>query len=121
MSRAAGGVAIATGLGFGIPGIPGIGHLARTGEVWTFLGFPTYGGGPFEHVGLKTTIPLLGGFLVVCCAEVALGVLTLKRTPHARTLSYALLPVELAFWVGFALPIGPVLGLARVALMAKPT
>jgi hypothetical protein len=121
VTRAAAGVAIGTGLGFGLPGIPAIVHLARTGEVWTFLGFPTYGGGPFEQVGLATTIPLLGGFLVVCFAEVALGVLMLRRTPHARALSYALLPVELAFWAGFALPFGPVLGLARVALMAKPT
>ncbi len=61
----------------------------------------------------------LGGFLVVCCAEVMLAVLTLKRAPHAPALSYALFPVEQAFWAGFALPIGPALGVARVALMPK--
>jgi hypothetical protein len=117
MRRAAGGAAIGAGLGFGIPAAVGIGHFVRTGEVWLFLGFPTYGDGPFERIGLETSVPLLGGYLVVCAAEVVLGVLILKRRPYARAASYALLPFELAFWVGFALPFGIVLGLIRVALL----
>jgi hypothetical protein len=119
MRRAASGAAIGAGLGFGIPGLVGLGHFVRTGEVWTFLGFPTYGDGPFERIGLETSVPLLGGFFVLCSAEVALGVLILMCSPYARAASYALLPVELAFWIGFALPIGLVLGLTRVALMAR--
>jgi hypothetical protein len=117
MRRAAGGAAIGAGLGFGIPAAVGIGHFVQTGEVWLFLGFPTYGDGPFEQIGLETSVPLLGGYLVVCAAEVVLGVLILKRRPYARAASYALLPLELAFWVGFALPFGLVLGLIRVALL----
>ncbi len=35
---------------------------------------------------------------------------------RGRILSLALLPVELVFWIGFALPFGPGLGLGRVAL-----
>jgi hypothetical protein len=119
MRRAAGGVAIGAGLGFGIPDVVGIGHFVRTGEVRIFLGFPTYGDGPFERIGLETSVLLLGGYLVVCAADVVLGVLILKRRSYAGAASYALLPVELAFWVGFALPFGLVLGLTRVALMAK--
>jgi hypothetical protein len=32
-------------------------------------------------------------------------------------LALALLPLELLFWVGFALPLGPVAGLARTVLV----
>ena len=32
-------------------------------------------------------------------------------------LSYLLLPFELFFWIGFALPFGPPLGIARTVLV----
>jgi hypothetical protein len=105
------------GLGFGIPCAFGIAHLARTGEVWEFLGFPTYGEGPFDKVGLKTSVPLLAGFQAVCVAEVGLAVAIWRRSPRAATLSHALLPFELAYWIGFALPLGPPTGLARTAMV----
>ena len=105
------------GLGFGVPCLLGLVHFARTGEVWTFMGFPTYGGGPFERLGLPTSVPLLTAFLFVCLAEVVLAVLIWSGAPSATTLSWLLLPFELVFWVGFALPFGPVLGLVRVGLL----
>jgi hypothetical protein len=85
--------------------------------VWTFMGFPTYGGGPFERIGVQTSTALLVGFLAVCIAEVAVGVLLWAGAPYAPAVSYALLPFELAFWIGFALPLGPPLGIARTALV----
>lgn len=105
------------GLGFGLPAIVGTLHFVQTSEVWTFLGFPTYGGGPFERLGLPTAVPLLVAFLLVCLAEVAVGVMLLLDVPHAATVSYLLLPFELAFWIGFALPFGPPLGIARTVLL----
>ena len=114
---AAGSASLLLGLGFGIPCVFGIRHFARTGEVWTFLGFPTYGGGPFERIGLPTSTALLVGFLAVCVAEVAVGVLIWADAPYASVASYALLPFELVFWIGFALPFGPLLGIARVGLL----
>ena len=36
--------------------------------------------------------------------------------PSESLLSVLLLPVELAFWIGFSLPVGPLLGIARVAV-----
>jgi hypothetical protein len=101
------------GLGFGLPCLCGIRHFSATGEVWTFLGFPTYGGGPFERLGIPTTVPLLAAFQVVCAAEVVTGWLLWRRKRAGVVLSVALLPVELAFWSGFALPFGPPLGLVR--------
>jgi hypothetical protein len=117
MVTAAALCSIVLGVGFGLPAIVGARHYARTGDVWTFLGFPTYGGGPFEHVGLPTTVPLLAAFAVVCTAEVVVGAMLLLDIPQAATLSYLLLPLEFAFWIGFALPLGPPLGIARTILL----
>ena len=117
MMTAAAICSIVLGLGFGIPALVGAIHLARTGDVWMLLGFPTYGGGPFERIGLPTSVPLLIGFALVCLAEVAAGVMLLVDAPHARTVAHLLLPFELAFWIGFALPFGPPLGIARTILL----
>lgn len=117
MVTAAALCSIALGLGFGLPAVFGTLHFAQTGEVWIFMGFPTYGGGPFERLGLPTSVALLLGFVIVCVAEVIVGVMLLRDVPHAATISYALLPIEFAFWIGFALPFGPPLGMARTILL----
>ena len=116
MTRAAGSIALLLGLGFGIPGLIGIRHFTSQHEIWRLLGFPAYGEGPFERVGIPTTVPLLAGFVVVCAAEVGVGALLLASWRPALWLSLALLPFELAYWTGFALPYGFVLGAARVGL-----
>ena len=108
---------ILLGLGFGIPAIAGTVHFARTGEVWMLLGLPTYGGGPFERLGLPTSVTLLIGFALVCLTELAVGLMLLLSLAHAATISYLLLPLELVFWIGFALPFGPPLGIARTMLL----
>jgi hypothetical protein len=105
------------GLGFGVPAVFGTLHFAQTGEVWTFMGFPAYGGGPFDRLGLPTSVPLLLGFVLVCLAEVVVGVMLLLGVPRAATASYLLLPFEFVFWIGFALPFGPPLGIARTILL----
>jgi hypothetical protein len=117
MRFGAGLASVLLGLGFGIPGVIGTLHLARTGEVWTFLGFPTYGHGPFERLGLPTSVPLMSGFVVVCAAEVVSGVLLWADASYATTVSWALLPLELVFWIGFELPLGPLVGLIRTVLL----
>lgn len=117
MIRAAAVCSIVLGLGFGLPGAYGTWYYARHGEVWKFLGFSTYGDGPFERWGLPTSVALLLGFMTVCAAEVVVGVLLWRDATPAAWLALALLPVELVFWTGFALPFGPLLGLARTALV----
>lgn len=117
MTRAAAACSLLLGLGFGLPGVYGAWYLARYDRVWTFLGFPTYGDGPFERWGVTTSLPLLVAFAVVCAAEVVVGVLLWRDTPSAPWLALALLPVEMVFWVGFALPFGPLLGAVRTVLV----
>jgi hypothetical protein len=105
------------GVGFGLPCVYGIWYLATRGEVWTFLGFPTYGTGPFTRIGIETTVPLLVAYLVVCVAEVVAGWLLWQQPDAGVWVALALLPVELVFWIGFALPWGLVLGVARTVVI----
>jgi hypothetical protein len=56
-------------------------------------------------------------FLVVCAAELVSGWLLWRCRRAGAVLALALLPVEFAFWIGFALPLGPPAGLARTALI----
>jgi hypothetical protein len=90
--------------------------FAEHGRVWYFAGFPTYGGGPFEAIGIPTSVPLLAGFVTVCAAEVALGAWMWTGRRSSLMLSSALLPFEVAYWLGFALPGGFALGAARAAI-----
>ena len=105
------------GVGFGIPCLVGIQHLSTTGDVWYFLGFPTYGDGPFERIGLPTTVPLLVGFLAVCAAEIALAGAIIRRSLWVPRANAALLLFEIAYWIGFALPFGFALGIGRSLLL----
>ena len=117
MTKAAAVCSLVLGLGFGLPGAYGAWYHLRHGEVWAFLGFPTYGGGPFERWGIATSFTLLLGFEAVCAAEIVVGALLWSEASIAPWLALGLLPVELVFWTGFALPLGPLLGLARTALV----
>jgi hypothetical protein len=112
----AGVLSVLTGLGFGIPGVIGARHLARTGEIWFFLGFPTYSG-PFEKFGIQTSVALIIWFVVVCALEIVVGVLLLAGWQPAPWLSVLLLPFELLFWLGFSLPFGVVFGAARAIVI----
>jgi hypothetical protein len=121
MMRAAAVCSWILAVGFGLPCAYGTWYFADRGEVWQFLGFPTYGGGPFDDVGLHTSVPLLVAFLLVCVAEFVAGWLLWRHRPAGTVLALALLPFEFAFWIGFALPFGPLLGLARTILIAVAT
>jgi hypothetical protein len=107
------------GLGFGLPCVFGIRYFSSHGQVWTFMGFPTYGGGPFERVGLETTLPLLVGFLLVCIMEIVDAWLLWRGSSSGAVLALGLLPFELAFWIGFALPFGLVVGVSRTVLVIR--
>jgi len=120
VSRFAAVLAWVAGFGFGLPGAYGAAYLTSHDEVWSFLGFPTYGGGPFESWGFPT-LPMQMAFVVVCAAELVTGGLLWREHPAGRTMSLTLLPFELFFWFGFALPFGFVLGALRAALTVVRT
>jgi hypothetical protein len=68
-------------------------------------------------VGISSTVPLILAFVAVCAAEAVVGVLLWTGAPHAGAVSLVLLPFELVFWIGFALPLGPPVGIARAILV----
>ena len=118
--RALGAAAVALavdGVGFGVLVPRGIASVARGDGVPTAFGFPTYGGGPFEDVGIPTTVPLLAGFLAFCVLQVVAAALVGWRRRSGAVLGLVLLPVGCVFWWGFALPLGPPLGVAAAALV----
>ena len=111
MLRTAAVISAFLGLGFGLLDIFGIVHLARGKGVWMFMGWPTYDG------VLPGSVSSLIGFLAVTIAEVWCGVLLWRRSRSGIILSWVVLPFEFLFWIGFALPVGPPLGLARAAMV----
>ena len=117
MMKATALLAWAPGLGFGLPCVYAIWHVANRGQIWTFLGYPTYGAGLFESIGIKTSVAFFVAFLLVCAAELVVGSMLWRKHGAGLVCALTLLPIELVFWVGFLLPFGPPFGLARTALV----
>jgi hypothetical protein len=108
---------VLTAIGFGVFNVPAIRNLLAGGGVPIVFGFPAYGGGVFERFGIMTTVPLLCGFLAVCVLEGVAGWLLWGGHRSGGVLALALLPLGGVFWVGFSLPIPPVVALVRTALI----
>lgn len=66
-------------------------------------------------------LPLLGAFLGVCVLKCVAGWWLWVGRRAGRSLSWALLPAELVFSIGFALPFGPALGATRTLLLVRRT
>jgi hypothetical protein len=98
-------------VGFGVFCIPAIQNLRAGKSIPIVMGFPAYGRGPFERVGIPTTIPLLIAFLLVCILEFVAGVLLWGGYKSGAILALVLLPLGGVFWWGFALPIPPIFAL----------
>jgi hypothetical protein len=104
-------------VGFGIFCFPAIRNLAAGREVPLVMGFPAYGRGPFERVGIQSTVPLVAVFLLVCAFEGLAAWLLWGGHKSGAVLALALLPLGAIFWWGFALPIPPLLAAARTVLI----
>jgi hypothetical protein len=102
--RVAGASGIVNGLGFGGFTIPAMVSVGRgRGILYTF-GDPTYGDGPFERIGVPTSVPLLAAFLAVCLVQVVGGVLLLWPRRSGIAVSIAGVMLCASFWWGFDLP-----------------
>jgi len=105
-------------LGFGGPTPFAAAHLLRTGSLPIFMGaFPAYGGGLFQRLSPEAFVVCLGLFAAVCALDAYSAVLVWNAERIGAVLMLALVPFELAFWLGFALPIPPVFAVARLALL----
>jgi hypothetical protein len=106
-----------TGLGFGLPCINGIRSLAAGRGVPLLFGFPAYGHGTFERHGVPSTVPMLLAFMIVCALEVVAASLLWQGRASGAVLGLILLPPGALFWIGFDLPIPPILAVVRTVLL----
>ncbi|CAG0998014.1 MAG: hypothetical protein IAE83_07125 [Anaerolinea sp.] len=104
-------------VGFGVFCFPAIRNLLIGRDIPIVMGFPAYGRGPFERVGIPTTVPLLAAFLLVCILESVAGFLLWGGDRSGAILALVLLPAGGVFWWGFALPIPPILALVWTILI----
>jgi hypothetical protein len=104
MVRFAGFSALVNAVGFGGFDVAAIRHFSRDHEVWSSLGNPTYGYGPFYEHGIDTTVPLLLAFLGACALLAVGGGLLLVRRRSGVVVTLAGLIVCTPFWWGFDLP-----------------
>lgn len=95
-------------VGFGVFCFPAIRNLLVGRDIPIVMGFPAYGRGSFERMGIPTTVPLLAGFLLVCILEAVAGFLLWGGNRSGAVLAFLLLPAGAAFWWGFDLPIPPI-------------
>ena len=103
--------------GFGVFCVPAMRNLLTGQDIPYVMGFPAYGRGPFERVGIPTTVPLLAGFLVVCVVEGVAAWLLWSGYRAGAILAMVVLPFGAMYWWGFALPFGPVFAVVRTVLI----
>jgi len=106
-----------TAVGFGVFCLPAIWSLWRGNGVPTVMGFPAYGSGPFERVGVPSTVPLVFAFMIVCILQAVAGWLLWGGSRTGAVLALALIPFGAVFWWGFALPYAVVLQVGVAALI----
>jgi hypothetical protein len=104
---------------FGLPTIPiAVYHLQTGGLLpWFFDLFPMYGGPWSDRFDAGTFAALLIAFLLVLMASSFAAWLVWRGSRAGAVLSLVLLPIEVVFWIGFALPIPWAIGVARVVLL----
>lgn len=111
-------LAAVTAAAWGLPALPVAVHLARTGSLpWLLDLFPLYAGPWSDSLPTGAVVALLLAYLAVDAAVVVAARAVWHGSPRGLVASAALLPVEAVFWVGFALPIPWVLGVARAAAL----
>lgn len=106
-----------TAFGLGVFCLPAISNLLTARDIPYVMGFPAYGRGPFERVGIPTTVPLLAVFLLVCILEGLAGWWLWGGHKEGAVLALVLLPAGAIFWWGFALPFPPIFALVRTILI----
>lgn len=105
--------------GFGIPAPFVASHLLRERALPSFMGlFPMYGGGLFERFSPEAFSVLLGLFMALSALEAYAGWLLWNAEPLGAWMTLALLPFEIAFWVGLAVPFPPLIAVVRLGLLA---
>ena len=99
-----------------------IGVLPTLYYAFTYEALPTVGGirlmgGPFESLGLDTLIVAGIVFVFVSALKILAAYWLWNLRRDGAVLGLILLGLSTIFWYGFALPLGPLLGLAELVLL----
>ena len=117
-ARWAGGVSVAYAAAFVLPAVPIAGFVLRERRLpWLWDLFPMYGGPWWDAMTINEFVASLGAFVAVNAVVAAGGILLWTGRRAGAWLSLAPLPLEVAFWIGYALPFPPLIALLRVALV----
>jgi hypothetical protein len=106
-------------VGFGGFTVPAIISVAQGHGIIYVWGNPTYGDGPFERIGIPTTVSLLAGFLAACLVQLVGAGLLIWLRPSGFIVLPAGMLLSAVFWWGFDLPLawlGAPLTLAFLAI-----
>lgn len=104
---------------FGVPAVPVAIFLAENGRLPSLWGmFDMYAGPWSSKLAQDRVIALLLAYAGLALAAVWSGWLLTQMRKGGAVLNLGLLPLESIFWIGFALPIPWLFGIARVALVA---
>jgi hypothetical protein len=105
--------------GFGLFAIPAAAYLLEHRELpMTMFGFRAFGGGWFERFSPEVFAVLLGMFVGLSAVEAFAGWLLWNGSRAGGILTLVLLPLEIVFWSGFAVPIPPIAAAIRLGLLA---
>jgi hypothetical protein len=103
---------------FGVPAVPVAIFLTKNGRLPSLWGlFDMYAGPWSSRLSNDRVIALLLVYSGVVLAAVFSGRLLWQERKAGAVLNLGLLPVEAIFWIGFALPVPWLFGIARVALV----
>ena len=104
---------------FGVPAVPVAIFLAETSRLPSLWGlFDMYAGPWSSRFADDRVVALLLTYSGLVLAAVLSGWLLWEMRKAGAVLNLGLLPVEAVFWVGFALPVPWLFGIARVALVS---
>lgn len=99
--------------------IPVAVFLLRYGRLPVFAGlFESFGGPWSARQEPRTFVVLLMAFLVITMMAAWAAWLVWNGSKTGAVITLVLLPVEAVFWIGFALPIPWLIGIARVVFLA---
>jgi hypothetical protein len=104
---------------FGVPAVPVAIFLAQKGRLPSLWGlFDMYAGPWSSRLTDDRVIALLLTYAGLVLVAVWSGWLLWRGRKAGAALNLGLLPLEAVFWIGFALPIPWLFGIARIALVS---
>ena len=96
--------------------VPTLYYAFSHGRLPTFAGIRLMGG-PFEKLGIEALIVAGIGYIIVSGLKILAGYWLWNTRKDGAVLELILLGLSAIFWYGFALPLGPLLGLIQVGLL----